>query len=430
METTIRLRTGVLVRPCSDGTTRLMSRTGAVSLGRLTPAQHTALTSLADDCDEQELLDTDDLSEVYALLTRLRRENWLAVSLVRDGTPLLTVDPTGGRLAANLSSLLAAACPCDAVVLSRFAVVRRSEGRMVVESPRSGFTAYLHDPALLRMDDPGVCGVLGAIGLTVSEEDSEGTWWSPHELWFHARSRQGRHEYPWGATARFRPPPARRDTSSGTPLPTPASPCAMSLTDAVEQRRSLRVHDDSAPLTSVQLGEFLYRTARTRRARSHGGTELLDRPYPSGGALHELEIYPVVTNVTGVPRGLYHYDSHDHQLVPVGGDEALVERLVRNAATAARMTGAPQVLFVITARFGRVMWKYESMGYALSLKNVGALMSVMYLVATAMNLAPCALGGGDADLFAAAASLDYESESSVGEFVLGSAPSTGKEQTR
>jgi hypothetical protein len=46
----------------------------------------------------------------------------------------------------------------------------------------------------------------------------------------------------------------------------------------------------------------------------------------------------------------------------------------------------------------------------------------MYLVATAMGLAPCALGGGNSDVFAEAAGTDYYAESSVGEFVLGSVP--------
>jgi hypothetical protein len=43
----------------------------------------------------------------------------------------------------------------------------------------------------------------------------------------------------------------------------------------------------------------------------------------------------------------------------------------------------------------------------------------MYLTATAMGLAPCAIGGGDADLFARAAGTDYCTETSVGEFLLG-----------
>ena len=60
------------------------------------------------------------------------------------------------------------------------------------------------------------------------------------------------------------------------------------------------------------------------------------------------------------------------------------------------------------------------MAYAVTLKNAGALYQQMYLVATAMNLAPCGLGGGDSDLFAEAAGLDYYAETSVGEFLLSS----------
>jgi hypothetical protein len=37
-----------------------------------------------------------------------------------------------------------------------------------------------------------------------------------------------------------------------------------------------------------------------------------------------------------------------------------------------------------------------------------------------MGLAPCALGSGDADLFASLAGLDYMRETSVGEMALGS----------
>jgi len=77
------------------------------------------------------------------------------------------------------------------------------------------------------------------------------------------------------------------------------------------------------------------------------------------------------------------------------------------------------VYFQITARCQRVFWKYESMAYAVILKNLGALYATMYLVASAMDLAPCALGGGDSELFASAAGLDPCEEPAVGEFVLG-----------
>ncbi len=60
------------------------------------------------------------------------------------------------------------------------------------------------------------------------------------------------------------------------------------------------------------------------------------------------------------------------------------------------------------------------MGYALILKDLGAMYATMYLVATAMGLAPCALGGGDSELFSRITGLDPYEEPAIGEFLLGS----------
>ena len=62
---------------------------------------------------------------------------------------------------------------------------------------------------------------------------------------------------------------------------------------------------------------------------------------------------------------------------------------------------------------------YESIAYSLILKHVGSLHQTMYLMATAMDIAPCALGSGNAELFAKVARTNYYGESSVGEFMLG-----------
>jgi SagB-type dehydrogenase family enzyme len=77
------------------------------------------------------------------------------------------------------------------------------------------------------------------------------------------------------------------------------------------------------------------------------------------------------------------------------------------------------MLIIITARFGRVNWQYESIAYSLILKNVGVIYQTFYLVATAMGLAPCALGAGNSDFFSSLAGLNYFEETSVGEFLLG-----------
>lgn len=92
--------------------------------------------------------------------------------------------------------------------------------------------------------------------------------------------------------------------------------------------------------------------------------------------------------------------------------------MLKEARSAAGLDELPQI--PIAARFQRMSWKYESMAYSAILMNVGTLYQTMYLVATAMDLAPCALGGGNSDVFARAAELDYYTETSVGEFSIGS----------
>jgi len=113
-------------------------------------------------------------------------------------------------------------------------------------------------------------------------------------------------------------------------------------------------------------------------------------------------------------------DELPDRLEAVCGRSEATDALLKDAVRATDQEVRPQVLIIIAARFQRLSWKYESMAYNIILKNVGVLYQTMYLVATAMDLAPCALGGGDSDLFARAAGLDYYAETSVGEFLLGS----------
>ena len=88
---------------------------------------------------------------------------------------------------------------------------------------------------------------------------------------------------------------------------------------------------------------------------------------------------------------------------------------------AAMLEQPPDVLITLAARFGRVMWKYEGLAYALTQKHAGCLYQQMYLVATALGLAPCGLGRGNSDTFAEATKIDYFEETSVGEFLLSAA---------
>jgi SagB-type dehydrogenase family enzyme len=448
MDTLLRLRLGASVGLTADGETTLITGDSGISLGMLTAGQHAMLAALATTAStEPDLveiasdMDGSGAASAYALLSVLRARHWLSLTLKHRGRHLVSAHPTSTSVAAPASH----GRPDGEVMLSRFAVLHRTSDGLILESPLSPYEILIHDPSVayligelaepMAVDGPQreVVELLVACGLVVAEDSSEDTdiaiaQWSPHELWFHARSRQGTRE--WGGTywarGRSDPPPALREPAGGPVIPLYQPDLSLvaaqdpPLTEVVENRRSVRSHDDRSPVTIDQLGEFLYRTARTRRTWTGEDMAFASRPYPGGGAIHELELYPVVRHVTGLAAGVYHYDGASHGLELLTTDNALVRKVIAHAADAAAVHSQPQVVIVITARFSRVMWKYQSMAYSLTLKNVGVLLGVMYWVATAMRLAPCALGGGTARLLDSVVGAEPLSEAGVGEFILGS----------
>src|SRR5262249_30358088 len=96
--------------------------------------------------------------------------------------------------------------------------------------------------------------------------------WEFHDLLFHARTRRGRFDAPYGATYRLAdrlaPPPALKPAPAGQPheLSRPdldrLEPDAPPLARVQAQRRSIREFDAARPITDRQLGEFLFRVAR------------------------------------------------------------------------------------------------------------------------------------------------------------------------
>jgi SagB-type dehydrogenase family enzyme len=412
----IALRTGVSAAITPDGEVTLVVAHRAERLGRLTPEEHAQLRRLTQPR-------TPDWTP---LVKRLDAGGWLARTLLHDGRPLVTIRPL--------------ARPGPPILkgdgeprLSRFALVRRDGTDLVLECPLATVAVHLHEPSVLALlHDPAhpaddahralvdeLAGY-GFLDTGTEDRDLATRQWSHHDLWFHTRIRYGRHDNPAGGTywakGLFEPPRRPGPASDGIPLHRP-DPDA--LDGIIEARRSIREHDPAHPLTAEQLGAFLYRCARVRSAGQDGGQETTDRPYPSGGRLHGLELYPVVSDMSGVPQGMYHYDPVRHRLERLPAPDRPVRRLARQAMASIAASRPPQVLILIAARFGVPMWKYEGIGYSLLLKEVGVLMQTMYLVATAMGLAPCAVGTGDTELFAQATGLPLLELSTVGEFTLG-----------
>jgi SagB-type dehydrogenase family enzyme len=222
---------------------------------------------------------------------------------------------------------------------------------------------------------------------------------------------------------RFPPEPAiradRETTKIYLPIPSfdQVSRFDPPLSVVMNERRSHRTAS-VLPLSREDLGHFLYRCAFVHGLARTPHGEFTRRVYPSGGGSYELEIYLLVTRVSGLYPGVYLYDGSDNSLIPVEGDLAAYRSMLADAYTAAADSIVPDVLFVLASRIKRISWKYSAICYATTLKNVGVLYANMYLVGTAMELAPCALGLGNSDAFARLTGTDYLSECAVGEFML------------
>ena len=404
----------------------------------------------------------DDADRLGRFIQKLNGLGLLSWTLARDEHPLLTLVP----LTSEATLPPVNVDPLQPHGLSRFAHVRAEQGRLVLESPLSLWRVELLHPGLLALVErlsrcqpldalrgglppelgaglPDLLRLLvgagfvgeGEAGAPHAGEDAELQQWEFHDLLFHARSRTGRHDGPVGRTYRFlgkrEPQPALRP-GFGAPVIELYRPDLEHLsakdkpfTTVLEQRRSVR-RFGAKPPTLTQLGEFLFRAARVRHVIERDGQSYLyessDRPYPGGGGCYELELYVVVNACEGLAGGIYHYDPLNHRLSTVPGGEAAREPLLAEAALANGSGLRPQLLIVLTARFPRMLWKYQTMGYAAILKDVGVLYQSMYLVATAMGLAPCAVGVGNPEPLRAVTGDRYWAESSVGEFMLGSLP--------
>ncbi|WP_245547026.1 SagB family peptide dehydrogenase [Nocardia brevicatena] len=434
------------------GVTCLTVPNGAVLLNpphsrRLTGLSATRLTALKILNRGPSTL--DELAgdpAVVELMGELTADGWLAVTVLDGDHELYTVTPFSTPPAPPTGS-----APSPGA-LSKFAVLHREAGGFVLEHPLSWCDIHIHDPrvlALLGGQEPNettlpddlvarLAADLHRGGFTViADEDQRFATrsWNTADLWFHRRSTLGDRVVNWEhfgptkwAKSRFPQPPARKPAYPGEPVALHTPDLAAlrhgdrSFTAVLEDRVSTRAFDDAHPITAEQLGELLYRTARTRETRSPApGEELVSRPYPSGGSVYELELYPVVRNIAGLAPGMYHYDSFDHVLRPVADAESVAVRKLIKSTSATLTEGAePQVLIIMAARSGRVMWTYERVAYAVILKHVGVLMQTMYLTATAMGLGACAQGFGDTAAFVAAANVHELEECSVGSIIIGS----------
>jgi SagB-type dehydrogenase family enzyme len=464
----VRLAPRVMLESWSNGHLGAVAGFYPLDLGRLSEGGKKRALALKDGLRIGALAGkTPSDQEIARVVRMLARQGLVEYPLTRraDGHEFAVVEPQmpdywpkAVKLAGN-----------DTIVLSRFAYLRRRGSEMVLESPRAGALIRIIDPAVAAMLTmlvtpqkvgslrklPGFpgnellgllvdCAILfkiekpGDDGRRSSEGEESLVMWDFHDLVFHTRSAEGRQANLVGGVYPYldsiAPPPAIRPSWPGERVDLKPALAAPSETVSpaaklFRDRASVRDYDDQNPITLAELSLFLDGTARVL-SRWESPLELEDdsegpmldytrRPYPSGGSAYELEVYLTVANCKGLMSGLYHYDADAHALTAIPARPEQLAAMLDFAQFAMGAEGRPQILLTVASRFARVAWKYSAIAYALTLKDVGALLQTLYLMAADMELGGCAVGTNDIDLFEKVTGLPFHVEGPVGQFTLG-----------
>lgn len=174
----------------------------------------------------------------------------------------------------------------------------------------------------------------------------------------------------------------RKDPIDIIKLPEPTYESKLSVESALRKRRSKR-HYLNESLTLVEVSQLLW------AAQGITGSDD-ERTAPSAGALYPLEVYLAVGNVQTLPKGIYKYRPHQHELVRVmEGDQ---QAKLTNAALWQSWVRESAAVVVFTAVYERTTQKYKQRGIRYVHMEVGHAAQNVYLQATSLNLGTVIVG--------------------------------------
>jgi SagB-type dehydrogenase family enzyme len=171
---------------------------------------------------------------------------------------------------------------------------------------------------------------------------------------------------------------------SPVPLPPPDTTGGMSLSQALDERRSVRSFSETDSLTLQQLAQLLW--AAQGKTGARGG-----RTAPSAGATYPLEALCVVDRVSGLEPGLYRYSPVEHHLVPLFHSEGLARELAAACLGQSWMARASATL-ILSAIYSRTTDHYGIRGTRYVDMEAGHAGQNIYLQAVALGLGTCAVG--------------------------------------
>lgn len=192
-------------------------------------------------------------------------------------------------------------------------------------------------------------------------------------------------------------------------LPALGTAPAMSVSQALEQRRSLRDYADRA-ITAEELAWVVH--AATGITSTSGL-----RIAPSAGSLYPIETYVAVSRVAGMDPGIYHVDVRAQALEPVRSGSVAGDLMVAGLGQDFLRT-AP-VVIVLTGLFQRSRWKYRERHYRYVCWEGGHMTQNVYLAAEAVGLGACMVGAFLDGMVNDLVGVDGRTEAALGLIALG-----------
>lgn len=162
------------------------------------------------------------------------------------------------------------------------------------------------------------------------------------------------------------------------------------LIEVLQDRRTTRLFNTEEPLELDALSVVL-RYSFGCHGIAHLAKDViaLKKTSPSGGAMHPVEVYPLVVKVQGLEPGIYHYHVGEHALEPMQPCSEAEARAWAGVFTAGQgYYTTANVLFLYSARFERSYWKYRRnpRAYKVSLIDLGHLSQTLYLMCAELGL--------------------------------------------
>ena len=190
-----------------------------------------------------------------------------------------------------------------------------------------------------------------------------------------------------------------------------------SYSTLLDIRRSVRVYDESVPMTQSQLAFMLYTAQGIQEYRGKDEAFTL-RPVPSGGARHPFETYIAVRNVEGLEAGLYYYVPTANIgekkvsitfLGPLEDWDNQISQALMDQKWAAK---APVVLFLTCIPY-RSEWRYKELSHRVALIDLGHVGQNIMLSAASLGLGSCCIAAYDQELSDKVLGLDGVDEYTV-----------------